>query len=404
MVDKDFPHDDQIKILVVDDSYSFRWVLRDIFNKIPELIVVGEASNGIEALDLLIKLKPDVIIMDMEMPLMDGMTALQHLMIHTPTPTIMFSSLTKDGTARAYDALKNGAVDFVYKDSFFQGQLLTSPQKTIVKKVVAASSIVISSSESKRPTLKPPVDKTLTSPKIIFCEECGNKVTLTVKNGEEEQYVRCSQCGDNISTNGVAQYRRNNFISVIGTGLGGYSNLLKIIPHLHQDLNGTVVVVIYAEAHHVDEFADYLNSISTVKVVRVKDGIQIEGGNCYIACGKDNVYLKPYSAHYNLRCSQKYFPGLGSIDMTMSSIASVFKDRVAGMILSGNEVDGEKGIQAIIKNNGAVYVLNSKRCLYKKMGKHIQKKCEIETVDDEDCLADKIMALHNDASKNVFTM
>ncbi len=405
MADTDFNQNDQIRILVVDDSHSFRWVLRDIFEKIPELDVVGEASNGIEALDLLIKVKPDVIIMDMEMPLMDGMTALQHLMIHTPTPTIMFSSLTKEGTTRSFDALKNGAVDFVYKDSFFQGQLLTSPQKTIVKKVVAAATTNVKSIDpvvSKHRKNKRSQEK---SAKIIFCEECGSKVAIDSRKSAETKSVRCSNCGDQIPTNGSELYKRNNFISIIGTGLGGYSNLLKLIPSLDAELSGSIIVVIYADTHHVDSFAEYLNSISNIKVVRVRDGITIDGGNCYIACGSENVYLKPYSAHYTLKCSQKYFPGLGPVDMTMTSIAEVFKGRVAGFILSGDEIDGVKGIKAIQKHSGTTYVLDPKRCLCRKMGKNIRNNCDVEIKKNEAALAEQIRTLHADVNKkNVFTM
>ena len=119
----------QITLLLVDDSLVFRRVLRDIFDRTNSVKIIGEATNGIEALDMVLKLNPDVIIMDMEMPLMDGMTSLQHLMIHKPTPTIMFSSLTKEGTARSFDAIKNGAVDFVCKDSFFQGKEIGSLKK-----------------------------------------------------------------------------------------------------------------------------------------------------------------------------------------------------------------------------------------------------------------------------------
>ncbi len=321
MTSTELPKSDQINILVVDDSHSFRWVLRDIFTKIPEFNVVGEASNGIEALDLLIKLLPDVIIMDMEMPLMDGMTALQHLMIHTPTPTIMFSSLTKEGTTRSFDALKAGAVDFVYKDSFFQGQMLTSPQKTIVKKVVAASKLKALTVEPVAPEKMIAKKPTSNPVKIIFCEDCGNKVSITMTGGEEVTNVRCDNCGDHIAVNGVEQYKRNNFISVIGAGTGGYSNLLKLIPNLGIGLNGSVIIVMYGDIHHIDAFAEYLNSICTIKVVRVRDGITIDGGNCYIACGSENIYLKPHSAHFTLRSSKKYCPGMGHIDITMSSIA-----------------------------------------------------------------------------------
>lgn len=404
MSDSDFISSEQIRILVVDDSHSFRWVLRDIFDKIPEFDVVGEAANGIEALDLLIKLKPDVIILDMEMPLMDGMTALQHLMIHTPTPTLMFSSLTKEGTARSFDALKNGAVDFVYKDSFFQGQMLTSPQKIIIKKVVAAAALKVKSTEPAFTAGFSKQKGLASATQIIFCEECGGKVSVTLESGEESKRVRCTNCGDHIMANAVdEQYRRNNFISIIGTGEGGYSNLLKLIPKLDPEMSGSIIIVIYADSHHVDSFAEYINCISRMKVVRVQDGITIDGGNCYIASGSENVYLKPYSAHYTLRSSQKYFPGLGPIDMTMSSIASVFKDKVAGVILSGNENDGEKGVLAIQENEGSTFVLDSQRCLCKKMGQNIRQNCDVDVVMDEEELANKLIALHSEAHKNTFT-
>ena len=129
----------KISILIVDDSLVFRKFLEDIFDECEEITVVGEAQNGIEALDLVLKTNPDVILLDMEMPLMDGMTALQHLMIHRPTPTIMFSSLTESGTARCFDTLKNGAVDFVCKDFIFQKNSLQTYKKLIIDKVKKAA-------------------------------------------------------------------------------------------------------------------------------------------------------------------------------------------------------------------------------------------------------------------------
>jgi len=84
----------KISVLIVDDSLVFRRFLCDTFEDDADIIVAGEAENGIEALDLVLKTNPDVIMLDLEMPLMDGMTTLQHLMIHRPTPTIMFSSIS----------------------------------------------------------------------------------------------------------------------------------------------------------------------------------------------------------------------------------------------------------------------------------------------------------------------
>jgi len=124
-----------VSVLIVDDSLVFRRFIGDIFAEFKNIRIVGEAQNGIEALDMVLKRSPDVILLDMEMPLMDGMTALQHLMIHRPIPTIMFSSLTEEGTARCFDTLKNGAVDFVSKDFIFQKNHLAEHKKELLEKV-----------------------------------------------------------------------------------------------------------------------------------------------------------------------------------------------------------------------------------------------------------------------------
>jgi two-component system, chemotaxis family, protein-glutamate methylesterase/glutaminase len=390
-----------ITLLVVDDSQAFRCVLRDIFDNHPKISIVGEASNGIQGLDLLIKLKPDVIIMDMEMPLMDGMTALQHLMIHTPTPTLMFSSLTKEGTTRSFDALKSGAVDFVCKDSFFQGKVTESLKETILTKVINASMLSVKSLEPVFPSGTPFPLSANNIPKVVFCEECGCREVINITNGMEIDEVTCAQCGDSIKVNLTNKYRRNNFITFIGAGEGGYSNLLKIVPKLNADMSGSLIVQIFAETDRVDSFTEYLDSISSMKVIRIQDGLIIEGGNCYVASCNENLSLKPYSAHYTLRCSENYFPGLSPIDAAMSSIAAIFKDHVAGIILSGNESDGVKGIRAIQKNNGSTFILDSRNCLCKRMGENILKKCSSEIIRDESEVVKRIESLHLKAKETV---
>ena len=392
-----------ISLLVVDDSLPFRWVLRGIFDKHPKITLIGEASNGIQGLELLIKLKPDVIIMDMEMPLMDGMTALQHLMIHTPTPTIMFSSLTKEGTTRSFDALKNGAVDFVCKDMFFQGKIIESLKETTIQKVLNAALLSVKSVEPIFPDGgTDPLSSDIVQ-KVVFCEECGCREVINIINGMELSEIACSQCGDRIELNVANKYRRNNFITFIGSGEGGYSNLLNIIPNLHADISGSIIVQIYAKADHVDAFTEYLDSISNMKVIRIQDGLIIEGGNCYVASSNENISLKPYSAHYTLRCSENYSPGLSPIDAAMSSITSIFKDHVAGVILSGNETDGEEGIRAIQRNNGFTFILDTRNCLCKRLAENIHKRCSSEIIRDESGIVERIENLHLKAKETVLT-
>jgi len=399
--DKVSEESERISLLIIDDSLSFRWILRDIFDGHQRVSIVGEASNGIHGLDLMMKLKPDVIIMDMEMPLMDGMTALQHLMIHTPTPTIMFSSLTKEGTTRSFDALKYGAVDFVCKDSFFQGKVLDSLKHNIISKVLNASSLSVRSQEPFSPDGRSSSNTNIQ--KVVFCEECGSREVVEIKNDKGMTEIVCSKCGDRIQLDLSTKYIRNNFITYIGAGEGGYTNLLNIIPKLNAEMSGSLIVQIYAEADHVDSFTQYIDSISNIKVVRVQDGLIIEGGNCYLASCNENITLKPYSANYTLRCNDNYNPDLAPMDTAMTSIAGIFKDHVAGIVLSGNEIDGETGINTIQKNNGSTFVLNPAYCLCKKMGNNIFQKCSAKMIENEADIVKTIERLHLKAKETILT-
>ncbi len=390
----------RISLLIMDDSLSFRWILRDIFDEHERVSIIGEASNGIQGLELMMRFRPDVIIMDMEMPLMDGMTALQHLMIHIPTPTIMFSSLTKEGTTRSFDALKNGAVDFVCKDSFFQGKILDSLKKEIITKVLNASTLSVQNQEPFSPDGE---SSTVDIEKVIFCEECGSREVIHLTTGKYLSEISCSKCGDRIQLDLSTKYIRNNFITYIGAGEGGYANLLKIIPRLSSEMSGSIIVQLYAETDHVDAFAQYLDSISNLHVVRIQDGLIIEGGNCYIASCNENITLKPYSANYTLRCTEGYPPGLTPMDAAMISIAQIFKDHVAGIVLSGNETDGEKGINAILENKGSAYILNPQYCLCKTMANNIYKKCLPKVIENEEAIVQVIENLHLKAKETILT-
>lgn len=381
----------QISLLVVDDSLVFRRILRDIFDKTNTVKIVGEAGNGLEALGMALKLNPDVIIMDMEMPIMDGMTSLQHLLIFKPTPTIMVSSLTNEGTTRSFDAIKNGAVDFVCKDSFLQRKDLGAFEKMIVHKVLCASKVLARSVEPMFFTEDDIPPPPLVKPNdIIFCEECGTRNIFEAEQKKVLKDLRCKQCGDLLEENLINKYKRINYITVIGAGRGGYSNLLRIIPKIPEEISGAIVVVIYAEIGHVDAFTDYLDAVSKIKVYRMVDGMNIEGGNCYIASSYDNVCVKPYSAQYTIR-KTKAIPGYGPVDIVMNSITSVFKERVAGIILSGGELDGEKGMNAIKKNDGLSAVLNASNCLYKEMSENILRKCMVDKIVDEKDATEFIM-------------
>ena len=129
------------KVLVVDDSALIRGAIRRIFEESIKLEVIGEASNGAEALDLIPRLNPDVVTLDVNMPVMDGLTTLKHMMIKTPKPAVMISTLTREGASVTFDALKYGAVDFIPKPSQVNGKGLEAQHEKIIRKVSMASRV-----------------------------------------------------------------------------------------------------------------------------------------------------------------------------------------------------------------------------------------------------------------------
>lgn len=353
-----------IKVLLVDDSLVFRRFLGDIFSDCDNIDIVGEAQNGIEALDMMLKVAPDVILLDMEMPLMDGMTALQHLMIHRPTPVIMFSSLSEEGTARCFDTLKNGAVDFLCKDFIFEQSSLKNRKSLIVSKVEKAGRMQI---KPRNPVISKPQtinSKESGSVRVVFCEECGSQQSFKADQAKSTDPIKCGNCGDVIdfTVGSDSQYRNNNFLTLLIGGYGSYFNLLEIVPRLDGDTGGALIAVIQGEPGHVNNFAEYLDAISPMKVVRAGEGTNIEGGSCYILSTEDIVTIKPISTAFALQKVANDSTGGGAADILLASVSTLYKNRASVIILSGDEQRVESGIAMLLKNGGTLQVLSQDEC------------------------------------------
>jgi two-component system, chemotaxis family, protein-glutamate methylesterase/glutaminase len=391
-----------IKLLIADDSWVFRRILRDIFKKLQHIQIIDDAANGIEALERIIKYRPDVLILDMEMPIMDGITTLQHLMIHTPTPTIIFSSLSQNGTARSFDALKYGAVDFVAKSSFFKGSDMAADNELIIKKVNQASCVSVKSIDPMQSV----IDRCEVhdEQQIVFCEDCGARNIVDMQIYLTQGSVQCSHCSDELKLSTYERFRRLSSVVVIGSGEGGYGNLLRIIPSLCPEMGGAVIIIIHDEPDNVSSFVDYLGSISAMPVVRGQDGLTVEGGSCFVFSGSERVTLSPYSGNYTVRVTNDPMsmkqPALNTI---LTSLAPLLKERVAGILLSGSENDGVKGMEAIRKHHGTVVALELNRCLCKEMSEKLIRKCSGTIVADELGIVELIKTMERQNRKHVVT-
>jgi two-component system chemotaxis response regulator CheB len=393
----------QISILVVTESPTLREALGSIVKKTNSLRITGEALNGSEALDMLKRITPDVVLLDLEIPPMDDMTVLHNIMIHQPTPTIILPSLSKMGLKQSFPALKNGAVDFVCIESIYKNQGSSPFQKEVVDKVTCASKMDVTSFASKAsPKTEPVPSMERQKTNIVFCEECGARNIFDICQQAEEGTRCCAQCGDLLETHLINLHKRTHYITVIAAGKGSYTNLLKIIPRIPMGMSGAVIIMVYDVGMNVDTFVEYIDTISRIQILRLKNGMSIDGGNCYVAAATENFCMKPYSTR-NTMVKAKEIPGYGPVDLLMKSVSEVFKKNTAGLVLSGVEQDADKGLNSIKSNNGISAVLFSANCLHRQMGENALRRCQVDKIVDENDATKFISERHDSARDSVST-
>ncbi len=393
----------KIRAVIVDDSIKYRAVLRVILSSNPLIEIIGEAVNGIEALEVIWELKPDVIVMECEMPIMDGMTALQHLMIHIPTPTILFSRLTQGRSVRGFDALKNGAVDFIGNDILAEIGGSTVLTREFTKRIINASCLQVQSVEPVFPVIASRKKQKKRTKILVFCEECGAKTEMEMRENEDQGEVVCTECQEFIPVHDRHRYRRANFLSIIVGGEGAYSNLIKLVPQLPQDINGAIIIIIKDNKKNIDDFTEYLNSTSTVNIVRVQEGIQLQGGSCYIASISETIVFRPFSAQYTFHFAEDGADPCALFTKSITSFVQIFKKRVTLSLISGAGKKAYDEVQNVERNGLKVFALDKKRCLEHSLEYDINTHAAIEIAANEEILAEKISDLHTQFRDTVVT-
>jgi two-component system chemotaxis response regulator CheB len=310
------------RILIVDDSTFFRRRIAQILEEDLELQVVGQAKNGMEAISLAQQLKPDVITMDVEMPIMDGIVAVRKIMALCPVPIIMFSSLTHDGAGATLDALDAGAVDFLpkkFEDIALNKKeaklLLQNRIKTLARKSSSPSRSVIGQA---------------TIPRF------------------EASHAPRSSIGQNI--------RKSYKCLAIGTSTGGPVALQKILMDIPRSFPYPIIMVQHMPAAFTGAFANRLNDLCKITVKEAKQGDVLVAGTAYLAPGGCQMTIegRSGSAHIKISDAERY-PDMTykpSVDLTFTSLAKVFGGDVLGVILTGMGADGREGCREL-KSQGA---------------------------------------------------
>ena len=315
-----------IGVLVVDDSAFMRKVISDILQSAGDIKVLSTAKNGNEALEKVKEFNPDVITLDVEMPVMDGLSCLKELQKITDAPVIMLSSLTKSGGKSTIDALEAGAIDFITKPQGLFDITGDEKKQEIIDKIRMAKSV----KKSKKST--------------IIAEEIRHKST----------------------PGNILKSSTLKTIVAIGTSTGGPKALQEVIPFIPGDVPAAVLIVQHMPPGFTKSLAERLNSISDLTVKEAENGDIIQPGFAYIAPGDYHLTVK--NEEGILKTVLTKDPQVGghrpAVNVMMNSLSETGFSHIVGVIMTGMGSDGSEGITNIKKrNNGIIISQDEKSCV-----------------------------------------
>lgn len=309
-----------VRVLVVDDSTFMRKSLTSMLEEGKQIQVVGVARNGEEAVQQVQQLKPDVVTMDVEMPGMTGLQALQQIMSKFPVPVIMVSSITIEGAQETLQALEWGAVDFVPKQLDGVASKIAEIQKQLVSKVLAARHA---------------------GAKLKKIPLAGIAKTATMPT-------------KSLSSFAVSVTRGTKLIA-IGCSTGGPQALFEIMPTIPADCPAGIVIVQHMPKSFTKPFADRLNNLCALEVREAVEGDEVKPGRVLVAPGgmQFRIVKKTItSSVIKLSPNIENHPHAPSVDIMLHSVAALYGERSIGVILTGMGHDGLEGMKAIKAANG----------------------------------------------------
>ena len=327
----------KIKVLIIDDSSLMRQALKSVLEEDPSVEVIGAAKDGKEGVEKAFALKPDVITMDLKMPVMSGVEAIEKIMEEMPIPIIVVSSMETDVIVKA---LSIGAMDFV---------AVTADIETISKELVEKIKIASRVRPLRRMKLKPCIPS---------------------------------------SAKGVLGKKASSVV-VIGVSTGGPQALQEVTTKLPKDFHGGILVVQHMSKGFIDGLAEWLNATSCLEVRVAKAGDELKTGVIFLAPDSYNMYISKDGIIMLKEYTGKALAHTPSIDETMKSVAESYGEDSVGVIMTGMGQDGVAGIKAIRKAGGRTIAQDQASSVVFGMNK----------VAIEAGLIDKIVSLSNIADE-----
>jgi two-component system chemotaxis response regulator CheB len=326
----------KVRVLVVDDSSFFRRRIADALGKDPGIEVVGFAGDGQSAIIEARRLKPDVITMDVEMPVLDGISAVKRIVVENPIPILMFSSLTHEGARATLDALEAGAVDFLPKQ-FDEGRGRDAASQ-LARRVLAIGS---------------------------------RGVTRRLGT-----IIRPQPAVRDLPRSASPVYRKGTHkLVAIGASTGGPVAIQTLLTGLPENFPLPIILVVHMPASFTPAYAERLDSQCAIHVKEAADGDQLRPGSAYLAPGGKQMVFEQRGDGLVVRIKestsdQTYRP---CVDVSLGSVARLLPGRVLAIILTGMGADGKQAARALKEGGSTVWSQSEESCVVFGMPQAVEK-------------------------------
>ena len=370
----------KLKVLVVDDSGFFQRRVTEIINADARLEVVATASNGYEGITMALAFKPDVITMDYEMPVMDGVTAVREIMRQCPTPILMFSSLTYEGARITLDALDAGAVDFLSKRFDAIAASEAQLHKTLTDKIceVAATSNNFANRASA------------VSTRTNLSNNSGSRFNKAYSEKNTQASTQEKTPFINYF-NSQEKSLRHIEVIVIGTSTGGPAALQTIFKQIPESFSKPIVIVQHMPGSFTKAFAERLNKQSPLTVLEASNGQKLRPGHVYVAPGGMQLMVDSRNGgSIRIHESNERISYRPSVDIALASAAKNFGAKALAIILTGMGADGKEGAQLLKQAGGAIWAQDEASCVIYGMPKAVVNAGIVDKVLSLETIGPKI--------------
>lgn len=356
---------EQIRVLIVDDSPFMRRAISSLIDGEKDVVVAGMAKDGQDAIRQIQDIKPDIVTMDIEMPVMDGLTALKIIMEKHPLPVIMLSSLTEEGARETLTALDIGAADYIPKNLSNVSLNILKIKDELLSKIRAIS-------------LKKYPFRTSFS---------GKQGAARVPSQKEQSKIAISPLREckTAGLNGVG-------VVAIGSSTGGPKALQDVLTKIPGNFPVPIILVQHMPKAFTGPFAERLSSICQIKVTEACGGEIIKPGNAYLSPGDKHLSIARQGrdgVKINLSTEPSDLINKPSVSVMMESVAKEFPGKALGVILTGMGSDGLNGMKKIKESGGRTIAQDEATCVVYGMPKAV--------VDAG--LADKILPVYRIAEE-----